>query len=88
MSEWRTCLIHHVTECLGVIPTEATDRITFVLTRKDRLNQRRKLVRSKRALDQTLTGWSVGVDKKGICWEQLVLGGGLVKPGLRLGPEA
>lgn len=62
-SGWKTRLIYHVDKSLGIVPGEATDHVTFVRGREGRLNQRTKFARSKCALDQTLTGWSVGVEK-------------------------
>ena len=64
MSEQRTCLVYHVYEGLGIVPTETTDQVAFTRTGEDHLNQRTKFVRGKFVLDQTLTGWNVEVEKE------------------------
>ena len=61
--ECRTCLIYHIDKLLGVHPIEAKDHVVFTRSREDCLNQRMKFMRSKRAIDQALTDWSVEVDK-------------------------
>jgi len=50
MNGWRTCLIRDVNEDLGVVPVEATDRVTSVRTREDFLNQAKNLIGSKYGL--------------------------------------
>ena len=57
-------LIYYVDKGLGIVTVEATDRVTFIRTREDRLNHRRKVIRSEQALDQTLADWSVEVEKE------------------------
>ena len=56
MSEYKTHLIYHIDKDLCVIRKEATNRITLILTREDRLNQGGEFVRSERASNQTSTG--------------------------------
>jgi len=62
MSGRRTCLIHHIDEGLHIIPKEATDRVTLILTREDHFDQGGEFVRSERASDQTPTGWNIEVE--------------------------
>jgi hypothetical protein len=38
-SEGGTCLVYHIDEGLRIIPAEAVDRVTLVLTRGDCLDQ-------------------------------------------------
>jgi len=59
-----TYLVYHVDKGLGVVPKEATDCIARILTQEELLDQGREFMRSKRASDQTLTGWSVEVEKR------------------------
>ena len=64
MSECKTCLIHHINKYLCVVPKEATDRVIRVITRENGLDQGGEFMQSKRASDQTSTGWSVKVEKE------------------------
>jgi len=48
----RTCLIHRIDEGLRVVPKEATDCVTLILTREDHFDQGRELVQSECASDQ------------------------------------
>ena len=63
MSGCTTCLVHHVDKGLCVVPREAVDHVICILTREDCLDQGGELMRSKRAVDQTSTGWGVKVEK-------------------------
>ena len=49
-------LVYHIDEGLYVVPNKATDRVTLILTREDRLNQGGEFVRSESASDQTPAG--------------------------------
>jgi len=62
----RTCLIHHIDEGLRVVPKEATDCVTLVLTREYHFDQGRELVQSESASDQTSTAWDIKVRRGGI----------------------
>jgi len=62
MSECGTCLVHHINKGLSVIPKEAPDRITHILTQEDLLDQGGEFRQNKRSADQTFTGWSVEVE--------------------------
>jgi hypothetical protein len=44
MSECRTHLVYHIDKGLRVIPEEATDRITRILTRENGLDQGGELI--------------------------------------------
>ena len=57
--ERRTCLVYHVNEGLRVVPKEATDCITFILTGEDHFDHGREFMRSKRPPDQTSASWSI-----------------------------
>jgi len=57
-------LSHHINKDLGIIPTEGMDHVTFVLTREDCLDQGRKLVWGKHALNQAFGRWSDEVKKR------------------------
>ena len=65
-----TCLVYHIDKSLGVVPTEAVDHVTLILTREDRLDQRRKQTWGKHSLDRTLTIW------RGV-WNEEWIGGQL-----------
>ena len=47
-------LVHHIDKCLCVVPMKATDRVTLILVREDRLDQGGEFMRSERTSDQTL----------------------------------
>jgi len=64
MTACKTCLVYHIDKGLCVVPKEAADRITRILTREDRLDQEGELMRSELASGQTSTGWSVEVGKQ------------------------
>ena len=61
----RTCLIHHIDEGLRVVPKEATDRVTLILTREYHIDQGGEFTQSERASGQTPTGWNIEVWKAG-----------------------
>jgi len=61
----RAHLVHHIDEGLHVVPKEAADCVTLVLTREDYFNQGGEFVRSERASDQTPAGWGI-VENAGV----------------------
>ena len=62
ISGHRTCLINHINKGLHIVPKEATNCVTLILTREDHFNQGGEFVRSERAPDQTPTGWNIKVE--------------------------
>jgi hypothetical protein len=64
MGECRTCLIHHIDECLCVFPKEGTDLVTRILTRENHFNQGREFILRKRASDQAHTGWELKLRRR------------------------
>jgi hypothetical protein len=62
--ERRTCLVYNINKGLCIVPDEATDRVTRVVVRKNRLEQGGKLTGGKRASDQTSTGWALKLRKR------------------------
>jgi len=60
-----TYLVHNVDKGLCVIPKERMDRVTFILSREDGLNQRGEFTQSEAAPNQTFTGWRAEVEKVG-----------------------
>jgi len=56
VSGCATYLIHHIDEGLLVVPEEAADRITFILTREDHLHQGGEFMWGKCASGQTSAG--------------------------------
>lgn len=56
MSSCGTCLVYYIDEGLCIVPKEAVDRVTPILTREDRLDQGREFRQNKRASDQTQAG--------------------------------
>jgi len=51
MSDRGTYLVYHIDKGLGIVPTEAADRVAFIITREDRFNQRRKYTWGKHSAD-------------------------------------
>jgi len=62
MDGCETCLVYRVDESLCVVPKEATDCVTFIFTREDRLDQGGEFMRIEHASDQTSTGWSIEIE--------------------------
>ena len=56
MSECRTCLVYHIGKGLSVIPTEAMDNVTLILTREDSLDKEGEVAGIERASDQKSKG--------------------------------
>jgi len=56
--------MYDINESLGVVLTQATDRVASIRTREDRLNQVTDLIESKRALTQTFAGWDVRIGRE------------------------
>ena len=63
-SKCGTCLVYHIDEGLRIVPREATDGITLIFTRKNRINQGGEFIRGELASDQTATGCGVEVRKE------------------------
>ena len=57
-----THLVHHIDKGLHVVPKEAANCVTLILTRENHLNQGGEFMRSERASDQTPAGWNIGVE--------------------------
>ena len=64
--KWRTYLIYHIYEGLGVVLTvKATDNITLVPAREGGIDQEGECVKIKRASDQSSKSWGVEVETDG-----------------------
>ena len=62
--ECRTRLVYNINKCLCIVPNEATNRITRIVVRKNRLDQGGEFMGGKRALDQMFTGWALKLRKR------------------------
>ena len=62
--EYRTYLIYHVDESLGVVPMEALEDVPLILIREDSFNQERKFILIKFAFDQKSEGCRIEVEKE------------------------
>jgi len=60
-SDCGTCLIHHIDEGLHIVPKEAMDCVTLILTREYDFDQGRDLVQSECTSSQTPRGWNTEV---------------------------
>ena len=58
------CFVYDIDKGLCIIPNEAMDRVTLILTGEDRFDQGGEFMQSERASDQTSTGCSVGVEEE------------------------
>ena len=63
---YKTCLVHHISKGLCVVPKEAADRVSLILTREDHFDQRGEFVQSECASDQTSGGYTIEVEKVGV----------------------
>ena len=62
---YKTCLIYHIDKCLCVVPKEAADRVSLILTREYHIDQGGEFVQSESGSDQTPGGWTIEVEKSG-----------------------
>ena len=59
-----TCLVYHIDKRLCVFSNEGKDCITYIVTRKNGLDQGGELMQRKCASDQAFTGWELKLRKK------------------------
>ena len=61
-SRWqadRTHPMHNINKDLRIVPREATDRVTLILTREDCFDQGGEFTQNGCASDQRSAGWNV-----------------------------
>jgi len=56
-------LIYHINKGLQIIPKEATDHVTLILTQEDHFNQGGEFMQSKCTSGRVPAGWNIGIEK-------------------------
>jgi hypothetical protein len=82
MNLGRTCLVHHIDKILGVVSTEATYLVAFILVREHHFDKQGQFTWFESTSTQALAGRGVGGRGRGFIKEQLVLFAGFT-PGAK-----